>query len=55
MPGLSLDEKIHVIRELHVPAKYTLITLILDIKRNHSALPDSELLERIFPSHEKGR
>ena len=53
MSGLSLAEKIHIIRELHIPAKRFLIQQILAIKREHPALPDSELLDKIFPPYEK--
>jgi hypothetical protein len=51
MSGLSLDQKIYVLRELRIQHKRFLIIQILAIKRDHPALPDEELLNKIFPPY----
>jgi hypothetical protein len=55
MSALSYDEKIHVLKELHVPHKRFLIQQVLAIKRDHPELTDEQLLADVFPPYQEMR
>jgi len=50
---LSYQEKVHILKELHVPHKRFLIQQVLAIKRDHPECTDEHLLADVFPPYQE--
>jgi hypothetical protein len=53
MSSLSYEEKLHILKELHIPHKRFLIQQVLAIKRDHPELTDEQLLADVFPPYQE--